>query len=78
VKSAEHGKIFKTTSVTNLSAFSNNFINSKVNATFLMTSITFPFQNVISLTVILKIIYLRPFRNFTYSIMFQNRASSPP
>ena len=24
VKSAEHGKIFKTTSVTNLSAFSNN------------------------------------------------------
>jgi len=37
VKSAELGKIFKTTSVTNLSAFSNNFLKSKVNDTFLMT-----------------------------------------
>ena len=37
VKSAEHGKMFKTTSVTNLSAFSNNFLKSKVNDTFLMT-----------------------------------------
>ena len=37
VKSAEHGKIFKTISVTNLSAFSNNFLKSKVNDTFLMT-----------------------------------------
>ena len=36
-KSAEHGKIFKTTSVTNLSAFSDNFLKSKVNDTFLMT-----------------------------------------
>jgi len=38
VKSAEQiGKIFKTTSVTNLSVFSNNFFKSKVNDTFLMT-----------------------------------------
>ena len=37
VKSAEHGKIFKTTSVTNLSAFSKHFLKSKVNDTFLMT-----------------------------------------
>ena len=37
VKSAEHGKIFKTTSVTNLNTFSNNFLKSKVNDTFLMT-----------------------------------------
>ena len=37
VKSAEHGKIFKTTSVTNLSAFSNHFLKSKVNDMFLMT-----------------------------------------
>jgi len=41
VKSAEHGKIFdkifKTTSVTNLSTFSNKFLKSKVNDTFLMT-----------------------------------------
>ena len=29
VKSAEHSKIFKTTSVTNLSAFSNNFFKAK-------------------------------------------------
>ena len=43
VKSAMHGKIFKTTSVTNLSAFSNNFLKSKVNDTFLMTSVKFPF-----------------------------------
>ena len=35
VKSAERGKIFKTTSVTNLSAFSNNLLKSKVNDTFL-------------------------------------------
>jgi len=34
---AEHDKIFKTTSVTNLSAFSNNFLKSKVNGTFLMS-----------------------------------------
>ena len=77
VKSAEHGKIFKTTSVTNLSAFSNNFLESKVNDTFLMTESKFPFQNVISLTLILKIMYLKPFRNFTYSVVFQTRASSP-
>ena len=31
VKLDEHGKIFKTTSVTNLSAFSNNILKSKVN-----------------------------------------------
>ena len=37
VKSVEHGKIFKTTSVTNLSAFSNNFLKPKVNDTFLVT-----------------------------------------
>jgi len=37
VKSTEHGKIFKTTSITNLSSFSNNFLKSKVNDTFLMT-----------------------------------------
>ena len=37
VKSAVHGKIFKTTSVTNLSAFSNILFKSKVNDTFLMT-----------------------------------------
>jgi len=37
VKSAEHSKIFKTTSVTNLSAFSNNVLKPKVNDTFLMT-----------------------------------------
>ena len=37
VKSAEHGKIFKTTSVTNLSAFSKKFLKPKVNDTFLMT-----------------------------------------
>ena len=37
VKSAEHCKIFKTTSVKNLSAFSNNFLKPKVNDTFLMT-----------------------------------------
>ena len=36
VKSAVHGKIFKTTSVTNLSAFTNNFLKSQVNDTFLM------------------------------------------
>ena len=29
VKSVEHGKIFKTTSVTNLSAFSNKFFKVK-------------------------------------------------
>jgi len=28
VKSAEHGKIFKTTSATNLSAFSNDFFDN--------------------------------------------------
>ena len=76
VKSAVHGKIFKTTSDTNLSAFSNNFLKSKVNHTFLMTKIQF--QNVISLAVILKIMYLKPFKNSTYSVVFQNRASSPP
>ena len=43
VKSAEHGKIFETTSVTNLSTFSNNFLKPKVNDTFLMTSIKVPF-----------------------------------
>ena len=37
VKSAEHSKIFKTTSVTNLSAFSDNFLKPNVNDTFLMT-----------------------------------------
>ena len=37
VKLAEHGKIFKTTSVTNLRAFSTNFLEPKVNDTFLMT-----------------------------------------
>jgi len=37
LKSAEHGKKFKTTSATNLSALSNNFLKSKVNDTFLMT-----------------------------------------
>jgi len=36
VNSAEHGKIIQE-SVTNLSAFSNNFFKSKVNDTFLMT-----------------------------------------
>jgi len=34
-----------------------------------MTYIKFPFQNVISLTVILKIIYLKLFYNFTYSVV---------
>jgi len=29
------------------------------------------------LTVILKIMYLKPFKNFTNLVMFQNRASSP-
>jgi len=43
VKSAEHSKIFKTTSVTNLSAFSNNFLKPKVNDTFLLQQINFPF-----------------------------------
>jgi len=43
VKLDEHGKIFKTTSVTNLSAFSNNFLKSKANDTFLMTLIKFLF-----------------------------------
>ena len=37
VKSAEHSKIFKTTSVTNLSAFSNIILKPKVNDTFLLT-----------------------------------------
>jgi len=37
VKSAEHRKIFKTTSVTNLSAFSNNFLKVTVNDTFVAT-----------------------------------------
>ena len=64
VKSAEHGKIFKTTSVTNLNAFSN-----KGNDTFQMTQIKFPLQNVISSTVILKNMYLKPFKNFTYSVV---------
>jgi len=77
VKSAEHGKIFKPTSTTNLSAFSNNFLKSKVNDSFLMTKIKFPFQNLISLTVILKIMYLKLFKNFASSAVFQNRASSP-
>ena len=36
-KSPEQGKIFKTTSFTNLSAFSNNFLKPKVIDTFLMT-----------------------------------------
>ena len=63
VKSAEHDKISKTTSVSNLNAFSNNFLKSKVNDTFHISNFTF--QNVISLTVILKIVYLRPFKNFT-------------
>ena len=76
VKLAVHGKIFKPTSVTNLSAFSNNFLKSKVNDTFLMTKIKFPFQNVISLTIILKIMHLKPFKNFTYSVVFQTKASS--
>ena len=31
VQSAEHGKIFNTISVTNLSAFSNNFLKARVN-----------------------------------------------
>ena len=57
MKSSEHGKIFKTTS--------NNFLKSKVNDTFLMTYIKFPFQNVISLTVIFKIMYLRPLLRLT-------------
>ena len=60
MKSAAHGKIFKTTSVKNLSAYSNNFLKSKVNDTFLMTLIKFPFQNVISSTVILKIMHVKP------------------
>ena len=42
--------------------FSKNFLKSKVNDTFIMTWIKFPFQNVISLTVILKIMYLRPLK----------------
>ena len=29
------------------------------------------------MTVILKIMYLKPFKNFTYLVVFQNRASSP-
>ena len=37
VKSAEHSKIFKTTSVRNLSAFSNKYLKPKVNDKFLMT-----------------------------------------
>jgi len=37
VKSAEHSKIFKTTSATNLSAFSNTFLKPKVNDKILMT-----------------------------------------
>ena len=37
VKSAEHGKIFKSPSAKNLSAFSNNFLKPKVNDIFLMT-----------------------------------------
>ena len=37
VKSAEHGKIFKTLSVTNLSTFSKKFLKAKVNDTFLTT-----------------------------------------
>jgi len=41
------------------------FLKSKVN-------------DVISLTVILKIMYLKPVKNFTYSVVFQNRASSSP
>ena len=45
-------KYSKTTSVRNLSSFSNNFLKSKVKDTFLMTSTKFQFQNVISLTVI--------------------------
>ena len=68
---AEHGKIFKTTSVSNLSAFSFSLSQrqhkQKVNDTFLMTSIKLRFQNVISLTVMFEIMYLKPFKNFTYS-----------
>ena len=76
VKSAEHDKIFKTTSVTNLSAFSNNFLKSKINDTFLMTIIKFPFQNVISLTVILKIMYhLNPLKP-SLTRLFQNKTST--
>ena len=37
VESAGHDKIFNTTSVTNLSAFSNNILKAKVNGTFLTT-----------------------------------------
>ena len=37
VKLGEHGKIFKTTSVTNLSEFSNNFLKPIVNDIFLVT-----------------------------------------
>ena len=58
VKSGERGKIFKTTSVTNLSAFSNTFLKSKLNDIFLMAYIKSPFQNVISFTLILEIMYL--------------------
>ena len=72
-------KYSKTTSVTNLSSFSNNFLKSKVNDTFLMTYIQF--QNVISLTVINTqnhAPFKNPLKHFTYSIVFQNKASSPP
>ena len=55
VKSPKHGKIFKTSSVTNLSAFSNNILKSKVNDTFLMTYFHFKTE-VISLTVILHLL----------------------
>ena len=37
VKLAEHGKIFKTRFVTDLTTFSHNFLKPKVNDTFLMT-----------------------------------------
>ena len=37
-----------------------------------------PGEALIRVNTVLKIMYLKPFKNFTYSVVFQKRASSSP